>query len=639
MSENEKHFNQVRKSMVISLIGRPNVGKSTIFNRLMGKTTKALTHDLPGVTRDRHYGMARLKSYKHDREMEVILVDTGGFYPQSIEVDFAKVKKEGSYKDQEKAKFDTFFNIMSEHAHMAIEESDLVLFILDVREGLNPFDESICHYIRSTKKKFWAIVNKYDSDKQAGMEADFYSLGMDELFLVSGAHGRGIEDLIERIFEQSLFFQGSQVALQKGVIPSQEVVARLSIIGAPNAGKSTLLNQLVGSKRALVSDIAGTTVDPIEGFFDIYFGKNVEFLKENELSVGDQVLITEYQRLREQGKLNTNWLIEDEEESFENETSFEDESIIEDGIFDINSDQSIEDQLFSDDGEPSDQSDRDDEYEDDTEHDLENDPENEYQFDIEVENDECDDHDFENESLKPTGDFWRSIHIVDTAGIRKKSNIYGHIETQSVFRALRCITDSDIVLMVVDATKGIGHQDRRLLDIAIEKGKSVIVVMNKMDLLKKSLKTSREKKDWLLDLKDTIPWLSFCDIIPISAKYANHIGQLKKSIAKTVLVRHKKINTSDLNQVVTELVDRNPIILKGSRGSTFKVKYASMVRNSPPTFLLFTNKSKSIPDNYRRYLQNGLRFSFGLDNTPVHLVFRTGSDLEKRAKEMESRKS
>jgi GTP-binding protein len=267
-----------KRSAVVSLIGRPNVGKSSIFNRLMRKNYKAMTHDLPGVTRDRHYGIASLMDRTEDNPQDIILVDTGGFYPEKVE----EVEKLGKRKTAE-----PFFNLMADHAKIAIQESDLILFVVDVREGLLPFDKSICDYIRTTKKKMWLMVNKFDSDTQWGNEAEFYELGLheDQYFIVSAEHGRGLGELRERLYDFTTEFNKEiteSEEVQKGVKPNHDVVSSIALIGAPNAGKSTLLNNLVGAQRAVVSNIAGTTVDPIEGYFDLYFGKDAEVLKAQE---------------------------------------------------------------------------------------------------------------------------------------------------------------------------------------------------------------------------------------------------------------------------------------------------------------------------------------------------------------------
>ena len=287
-----------KRSCVISIIGRPNVGKSSIFNRLMRTNHKAITFNEPGVTRDRHYGVTRIDDYG-DESAELILVDTGGFYPQKIEEQAEKQKDQNANK---------FFNIMAEHAQLAIEESDLVLFVVDVREGALPFDETIADFLRTQKKEFWLVINKYDTDKQMGDEIDFYSLGLDpsEMLLVSAEHGRGLDDLRKKLYKKSQSFnyldENLTPNLQKGVTPREQVVARTALIGAPNAGKSTLLNHLIGASRALVSDIPGTTVDPIEGYFDMYFGQDVDQLEEKTEHFDNNLLVKEYEGFRKNNK-------------------------------------------------------------------------------------------------------------------------------------------------------------------------------------------------------------------------------------------------------------------------------------------------------------------------------------------------
>ena len=230
--------------------------------------------------------------------------------------------------------------------------------------------------------------------------------------------------------------------------------------------------------------------------------------------------------------------------------------------------------------------------------------------------------------------YWRSVQVVDTAGIRKQKAVKELVESQSVFRALRSITECDLVIHLADSTKGVSHQDRRLIDIAIEKGKSVIVCLNKIDLMAEQFPTEKDRKEWILDLRAKIPWLNHCDVVCVSAKYKKALKKLKNSIKKTIQVRNRMIPTGELNRAVMELVDRHSITMNKKVGTRFRVKYASMVKSNPPTFLIFTNRSKGIPDNYRRYLVNGLRGHFQLDNTPVHLIFRTTDENKKRDNEL-----
>lgn len=630
--------NQYHRSMVVSLIGRPNVGKSSIFNRLMRKAHKAITHDKPGVTRDRHYGIASFSEVAHTEAREAILVDTGGFYPSKIEENVPKKYDQIMNK---------FFNIMTEQAKIAIKESDLILFVVDSREGVLPYDSMIADYIRSQKKPFWVLVNKYDTDKQEGEELEFYSLGVgeEELFKVSAEHGLGLLDLKQALQKEIMRFEKDQQTeasnLQKGVTPREKVVSRLALIGAPNAGKSTLLNLLVGSQRALVSDIPGTTVDPIEGFFDVFFGKEAALL-ENDMAFAksDTLLFQQYEEFRANNP--------DVYDSLSHSYNLEEEGTKGNPIYDEEHYDGAETPLYEESEE---------EGEIDFEQALSDDdltPEelkkhedamfetifaaDEMVFDDEEATDE-EAEGYSEEFLaaeaqlaaeeKLVGSQWRSMHIVDTAGIRRQKAVEGFIEQQSVYRSLRSITECDVVLFMIDASVGISHQDRRLLDIALEKGKSVIVCLNKVDLIKEKLVDEKAKKEWIADLRASVPWLNHCDLIPISAKYNKHIGRLKEVIKKTVLIRNNNIPTGKLNRYLYQMLETNPVAIKKA-GKRLKVKYASMLKSNPPTFLLFTNLSKDIPDNYKNYLKNGLRKEFRLDNTPIHLIFRTGEDLSKR---------
>ncbi len=610
--------------MVVSIIGRPNVGKSTIFNRLMRKQYLAMTHDQPGVTRDRHYGMMVMEEEREGetKKEEVILVDTGGFYPEKIDID-PKAKKNN---------IDPFFNIMADHAKLAIDESDLVLFVVDVREGLLPFDEMIMSYIRSTRKPVWLLMNKFDTEKQEGDQYDFYNFGLeeDEMLRMSAEHNRGFYDLREKIFNKAIAFRASEKAkeeaeyLQRGVRPRHDVVASVAIIGAPNAGKSTLLNCLVGAQRALVSEIAGTTVDPIEGYIDLYFGPDVEMLssQDNKFRKDTEEIFEEMKTLAQEGKI-VDHTLEDEDDLTEEEKK-----------------------VYVEFGQES-------------EHAFEEDDESvmnskEFEFDAtDVEEDYFNEKNIMKEieqgwnapAAEPVADIehvahvnrWRSVKLVDTAGIRKSKLVEGFIETQSVYRSLRSISESDIVLFMVDSTLGITHQDRRLLDIALEKGKSLIICLNKIDLLRETFGDVKKKKEWLLDLQDSIPWLGFCQLITISAQKNRNINYLREALKRTVVTRNRKIPTSQLNRCLTTLTDTKPVLVKRTNGVRFKVKYASMLKSSPPTFLLFSNKSQGIPENYKRYLINGLRKEFNLTNTPVHLIFRTSTDIERRMKKIEKK--
>jgi GTP-binding protein len=613
-----------KRSMVVSIIGRPNVGKSTIFNRLMKKQYLAMTHDQPGVTRDRHYGILKLEEAYEGifAEEDIILVDTGGFYPDKIDIDPKK-----------KNNIDPFFNIMADHAKLAIDESDLVLFVVDVRDGLLPFDKGISDYIRSTKKNVWLLMNKFDSEKQDGEQYDFFSLGLndEDMHQISAEHNRGFNDLREKLMVEVKKFietdkaQSDEEFLQNGVQPRNDVVSSVAIIGAPNAGKSTLLNVLVGAQRALVSEIAGTTVDPIEGYVDLYFGPDIELLSSQDNAFRDNGKIyEEMKQYAETGDLDLHEI--DEDDLTENEKkiyvefgateeykAFQQEEIIESNhSSDFSFDESnTGKEYFSE------------------EH-IINEIEKNWSGPVDQ---------VENLENAIHVNRWRSIKLVDTAGIRKSKLVDGFIETQSVYRSLRAISESDVVLFMIDSTLGITHQDRRLIDIALEKGKSLIVCLNKIDLLREVFADAKKKKEWTQNLRDDVPWLNFCQLVTISAQKNRNINYLREALKRTIVTRNRKIPTGALNRCFSTLTDKNPVLIKKAGGGRLKIKYASMLKSSPPTFLLFSNKSQNIPENYRRYLVNGLRTEFDLVNTPVHLIFRTSTDIERRMRKVEKKSS
>ena len=559
-----------------------------------------MSYDLPGVTRDRHYGIAQLEDERGEDIRDVIMVDTGGFYPEKVD----EPEKLGKRKTAE-----PFFNIMADQAKLAIDESDLVLFVVDIREGLIPFDKSICDYIRSTQKPFWLIVNKYDDEKLAGQEADFYTLGLDtdEFYLVSAEHGRGLQNLKESLHKFVAHFEtNEEKELQRGVKPNHDVVANVAIVGAPNAGKSTLLNQFLGAQRALVSNVAGTTVDPIEGYFDLYFGSDVENLKvqKDQFRKSNEELYSEYKEFEEEiskeelaayDELPEDLKFDNEDE-IEGDISFQEGELEEQDFFSL---QDIEDQIDNT----------------DTTEDM-------------GDNVSQDSH--SSEDFNP----FRSIKLVDTAGIRKQKSVSGFIEEQSVYRSLKAISEADVVIFMIDVTKGITHQDRRLCDIALERGKSILICLNKIDLIQDIMQDKVRKREWMLDLRAQVPWLAFCEIITISAKKGSHLQQLRTSLRKTIVIRNEKVTTGRLNKTVSALMDRNPVMIDKKKGLRLRVKYASMLKSAPPTFLLFTNRSKGVPTNYRRYLTNALRKEFKLVNTPVHLIFRTTTDIERRLKKV-----
>jgi GTP-binding protein len=493
-----------------------------------------------------------------------------------------------------------------------------------------PFDKGISDYIRSTKKSVWLLMNKFDSEKQDGEQYDFFNLGLDDenMHQISAEHNRGFNDLREKLMVTVKKFQASGKSadhehLQNGVQPHNDVVSSVAIIGAPNAGKSTLLNCLVGAQRALVSEIAGTTVDPIEGYVDLYFGPDIDLLstQDNAFRKDNSKIYEEMKKYAETGDVD---LVEvDEDDLTENEKKI----YVEFG-------QTEEYRGFQEEEEETrgssefsfDESNTGKDYFSESQ--IINEIESNWNAPAE------EPANMENALMVNR---WRSIKLVDTAGIRKSKLVEGFIETQSVYRSLRAISESDVVLFMIDSTLGITHQDRRLIDIALEKGKSLIVCLNKIDLLKEIFADAKKKKEWTQNLRDDVPWLSFCQLVTISAQKNRNINYLREALKRTIVTRNRKIPTGALNRCFATLTDKNPVVIKKTSGGRLKIKYASMLKSSPPTFLLFSNKSLGIPENYRRYLVNGLRTEFDLVNTPVHLIFRTSTDIERRMRKVEKK--
>lgn len=524
------------KTKIVSIVGRPNVGKSTIFNRFTKSKRRSLTFDTPGVTRDGHYGLVTLDEiYKGDVTPQTfLLVDTGGFY-----VDHSKVVNEGLGEVGDE---DILWDQVANHSMTAIQESDFCLVVVDIRDGLMAADEELIKMLRQSGKLFWLLANKCDSTKQEMDIVDFSKLGLDEdeIFSISAEHDLGFEEL--RVSLQKILFEleaNQGDLLVSNVVPQFPLVGSLAIIGAPNVGKSTLLNQLLGMERSIVSPVAGTTVDPVEAYLTLDMGESSQ-------------------------EVDDFWLGQDL------------------GYLGSFSQHKKYDQLIS-----------------------------------------------SEEQNK------RSILVLDTAGIRRQASVDGFIETQSVYRSLRCLTDASLVLYIIDAYKGLTHHDRHLIGLSLEKGKTIFLLLNKFDLVKKKLKEDkRDISEWLNHWQEMVPWLEFCEMIPISAKTGEGVGKIRNRIQDFFVNRAKSVSTGELNRVIQTLIDEKPLNFQEGKGVSLKLKYASLVKNFPPTVLLFTNKSQDIPVHYRRYMVNGIRRGMDWKNTPVHLIFRTNSDRKNRELEM-----
>ena len=424
----------------VAIVGRPNVGKSTLFNRLVGRR-KAIVHDMPGVTRDRITGMAEIAD---GRQIQV--VDTGGLPLGDDPLG------------------------LSQQVFLAVEESDLLLFLVDGKQGLTSADEAVWDKLRRSNKPVILVVNKGDTREARERFPELYRLGISQQLLVSAEHGGGIEDL-----RQALDLALPEIP--EAVQPDAPAVA---IVGRPNVGKSSLLNKISGQMRSLVSPVAGTTRDPVD-------------------------------------------------------------------------------------------------------------------------------------TLVQRGE--RSYLLIDTAGIRRRSQISGQPEELAVMMARRQIERAQVAVLVIDASQGVTSGDLAIAGTIWELGRASVVVMNKWDLLdeesRKRLELGAERLDELL---------SHPARVNASALTGRGIEKLWGPIDAALAAYNLKLSTGQLNRIFETAIKR--VAPPSLSGAHWKLYYTTQVSAAPPTFMLFANRLLPRNHHYRRYLENRLREELGLPGVPVRLVIR-----------------
>ncbi len=433
-------------SSIVAIVGRPNVGKSTLFNRLVQRR-EAIVDSVSGVTRDRHYG----KSDWNGKEFSVI--DTGGYVVGSDDIFEGEIRKQ---------------------VQLAIEESDIIVFVVDVEEGITPMDSEVAKLLRKVKKPIFIAVNKVDNAMRDADAVEFYNLGLGDYHTISSINGSGTGDLLDAIAAEMP--EPEEVDLEKEELP------RFAVVGRPNAGKSSFINALIGEDRNIVTDIAGTTRDSID---------------------------TKYNRFG----------------------------------FDFN--------------------------------------------------------------------------LVDTAGIRKKSKVKEDLEFYSVMRAVRTIEYSDVVILMVDATRGFESQDQNIFWLAEKNKKGVIILINKWDLVEKETNTMR---DFEVEIRRQIA--PFTDV-PIIFTSVITKQRLLKAIETAVEVfenRKRRITTSKLNETILEIVKNNPP--PATKGKFVKIKYCMQLPTRTPQFAFFSNLPQYVRDPYKRYVENQLREHYDFSGVPIIIYFR-----------------
>lgn len=432
---------------IVAIVGRPNVGKSTLFNRLT-QSRQAIVDDVAGTTRDRQYGIVQWGGE------EFSLVDTGGWV----------VNSEDIFEDE-----------INKQVKVALEEADVILFVVDVMNGLTDLDLNVAHILRRADKPVLLVSNKADNFELHYDSAEFYSLGLGDPINISSINGSGTGDLLDILITKFS---------KKNEDKDLEEIPRLAIVGRPNAGKSSMLNTLIDEERSIVTDIAGTTRDSIYTKFD---------------------------------KFNMNF------------------------------------------------------------------------------------------------------YLVDTAGIRKKNKVNEDIEYYSVLRSIRAIENSDVCILVVDATKGIESQDINIFSIIQKNKKGLVVCVNKWDLVEdKSQIVIRTFENAIRDR--LAPFKDF-PIIFGSALTKQRILKVLETAKEVYDVKTKRIPTRELNDVMLEIIQQTPP--PATKGKYVKIKYITQLPNtSVPTFVFFCNLPNWVKEPYRRFLENQIRKHWDFSGTPINILIR-----------------
>lgn len=437
---------------VVAVVGRPNAGKSTLFNVLAGEKI-SIVKDTPGVTRDRIYADVSWL----DREFT--LIDTGGIEPESRDIILSQ---------------------MREQAQIAIDTADVILFLTDVRQGLQDADAKVADMLRRSGKPVVLVVNKVDSfDKFMADVYEFYNLGIGDPIPISASSRLGLGDMLDALIAHFPEHAGEE---------EEDERPRVAIVGKPNVGKSSIINKLLGEQRVIVSDIAGTTRDAI------------------------------------------------------------DTEVVHDG--------------------------------------------KEYVF-------------------------------IDTAGLRRKNKIKEELERYSIIRTVTAVERADVVLVVIDATEGVTEQDAKIAGIAHERGKGIIIVVNKWDAIEKNDKTMREYES---KVRQVLSFMPYAEIMYVSAKSGQRLHKLFEKIDMVIQNQNLRVATGVLNEIMMEAVAmQQPPSDKGKR---LKLFYITQVAVKPPSFVIFVNDKELMHFSYTRYLENKIREAFGFKGTSLKFFIRQRKEKE-----------
>lgn len=431
---------------IVAVVGRPNVGKSTLFNVLAGERI-AIVKDTPGITRDRIYADVNWL----DRTFT--LIDTGGIEPDSNDIILSQ---------------------MREQAQIAIDTADVIMFMVDVKQGLVDADAKVADMLRRSQKPVVLVVNKVDNfDKLMPDVYEFYNLGIGDPHPISSVNRLGLGDMLDAVLEHFPEYTGEE---------EEDDRVRIAIVGKPNVGKSSLINKLLGENRLIVSDIAGTTRDAVD---------------------------TE---IRHNGK--------------------------------------------------------------------------EYVF-------------------------------IDTAGLRRKNKIKEELEHYMIVRTVSAVERADVVVLLIDAVEGVTEQDAKIAGIAHERGKGMIIAVNKWDLVEKDNTTMKKFTE---KIREKLSYMPYAELIFLSAKTGQRLPKLFEMIDAVIENCALRVQTGVLNEILTEaMAMKQPPSDKGKR---LRIYYITQVSVKPPTFVMFINEKKLTHFSYTRYIENQIRTTFGFRGTPIHFIYR-----------------
>ncbi len=430
---------------IVAVVGRPNVGKSTFFNKIIGRRL-SIVEDTPGVTRDRIAAEAEWSGHRF------MLIDTGGIEPESEEVIPAQMRAQ---------------------AEIAMDMADVILFLVDGKEGLTSSDRDVADILRRKNKEVILVANKVDDPKYYNDVYDLYELGLGTPFPISSVNMLGLGELLDEILER---------IPKESFDEEEEDDVKIAVIGKPNVGKSSIVNAFLGEERVIVSDIAGTTRDSI-------------------------------------------------------------------------------------------------------------------------------DTPFEHDGTRFT--------LIDTAGIRRRSKVTEDIERYSVVRAVAAIERCDVALMVLDAQEGLTEQDKKIVGLAHEAGKGIIVVVNKWDLVVKETNTMR---DMTRKIKGELQFMDYAPVMFTSALKGQRLLPVLDKAKAVAENRAMRVSTGQLNALIADAVMmNNPPSDKGRR---LKIYYCTQVGVKPPLFSFQVNKRELMHFSYSRYLENKIREGYGFEGTSIKFVFR-----------------